>query len=528
MAIAQTFVNNAGEGCFVTSLDLYFSSKDSVQPINVALLTTDKDRPSSKILPFSIVTKSASDVNTSTDGSTATTFTFPSPVFLRGGATYAIALTANSTDYALYMSELGQTILGGTRRVSEQPAVGSLYRSQNVGGQNEMPLNDIKFNLKRASFTTNTTGTATFNNSALPTETLGNNPIEVNATAGSGTEFGGNPAIIKVNHPNHGMSGDKPDKVTIAGLTDGTEYNGITGSNINGTHDIGNVTLDSYTITLASDAATSTGSIGGSAVTATKNIAFEILQPQIGVMNPEDGTVTHKIITTSKRSIHGAETSYTAQSEQEIVPNDNFYFTTQQQVASSINETTHFSGNKSLTYKVELASANEHISPAIDTSRTNLIAITNRLDDPSSSNTTGFQAETEPTGGSASTKYLTKEILLDNPATALEVRISANNFPTSAIKLLYKIRLVDDSRPFDEIPYEFFNTTGLADDTIVFSETRSQTPYNADYNTSYNEQKFTASSLGEFTSFAIKIVMTGTNPTYPPRITDLRAIALAT
>ena len=68
----------------------------------------------------------------------------------------------------------------------------------------------------------------------------------------------------------------------------------------------------------------------------------------------------------------------------------------------------------------------------------------------------------------------------------------------------------------------------MADDTIIFSETRSQTPYNADYNTSYNEQKFSASSLGEFTSFAIKIVMTGSNPAYPPRITDLRAIALAT
>jgi len=29
MAVAQTFVNNVSEGCFVTSLDLYFSEKDS-------------------------------------------------------------------------------------------------------------------------------------------------------------------------------------------------------------------------------------------------------------------------------------------------------------------------------------------------------------------------------------------------------------------------------------------------------------------------------------------------------------------
>jgi len=527
MAIAQTSVNNTAEGCFVTSLDLYFSAKDSIQPITIGVLETFRSRPGSKIIPFSVVTKAAADVNTSTDASSATTFTFDSPVFLKGGQTYAITLFSNSTKYVTYISELGQNVIGTTRRVSEQPAVGALFKSQNVGGQQESPLQDLKFSLKRALFTKFTTGTVTFNNNAIPSDTLDNNPIEVNATAGSGTTFGGNPAIIKVNHENHGMSGDKPDKVTIAGLVDGTEYNGITGSNINGTHDIGNVTLDSYTITLSGDAATSTGSIGGSAVTATQNVAFEVLQPQIGFMHPEDATLTHKVTTTSKRSIHGAETSYTAQSETEITPNDNFYFTTQRQVASPINETTNFSGNKTLTYKVEMSTGNQNTSPVIDTARTNLIAITNRLDDPSVSNTTGFQAETESTGGSANAKYITKEILLDNPATALDVRISANNFPTSAIKVLHKIRLVDDSRPFDEIPYEFFNTTGLADDGVLFSESRTQTPYSPDYNVSYNEQKFTASDLGEFTSFAIKIVMTGSNPSYPPRITDLRAIALA-
>ena len=59
-------------------------------------------------------------------------------------------------------------------------------------------------------------------------------------------------------------------------------------------------------------------------------------------------------------------------------------------------------------------------------------------------------------------KRVTIEIILDNTTTALDVRISANNYPTSNIKLLYKIRHVDDSRPFDEIPYVYFNTTGLS------------------------------------------------------------------
>ena len=53
MAIAQTFVNNSAEGCFVTSLDLYFSEKDSIQPITIGLLETYRSRPDSKIIPYS-------------------------------------------------------------------------------------------------------------------------------------------------------------------------------------------------------------------------------------------------------------------------------------------------------------------------------------------------------------------------------------------------------------------------------------------------------------------------------------------
>lgn len=149
MAIAQTFVNNTAEGCFVTSLDLYFKEKDSIQPITIGLLETYRSRPDSKIIPFSIVTKAAADVNTSTDAATATTFTFDSPVFLKGGQTYAITLFSNSTKYVSYISELGQNIIGTTRRVSEQPAVGALFKSQNVGGQQESPLQDLKFSLKK-------------------------------------------------------------------------------------------------------------------------------------------------------------------------------------------------------------------------------------------------------------------------------------------------------------------------------------------------------------------------------------------
>lgn len=529
MAIAQTFFNNIEEGCFVTSIDLFFETKDDTLPISIGLIDTLADRPGKKILPFSAVTKIPSEISTSTNGSTATTFTFDSPVYLQGGVQYAIAMETNSVNYKLFVSELGQNIINSTRRVSQQPLVGSLFKSQNQGPAQDVPLEDLKFVLRKAKFTTQTTGTLELTNDALGVEILDSNPIETNTTSGSGTAFGGNPKILKVTHVNHGMTNG--DSVTIAGAVGNVSdtSNGINISEINTTHTIANVTLDSYTITVTTSA-TANGAIGGTAVTATQNVPFEVLYPQIGQMQFTDTDAKHYVRATSKKSVHGSETGYvksTVTERVQVIPNDNYYFETQQQIASPINETNNLSSAKSMTYQIEFNSANSNVSPVIDLSRTNIIAVTNRMDNPSASNTTGFKDETEGLGSSASAKYVTREISLANPATALDVRITANNHPTASIRVLYKIRRVNDNRDFDDIPYEYFNTNGSADETITYSENRSQTPYNAEYYDSFYEQKFTTTGLEEFSSFSVKIVMTGTNPAFVPRITDMRAIALA-
>lgn len=529
MTISQTFLNNVGEGCFVTSIDLFFEAKDDTLPVTVYLVETVMDLPTVKELPFSKVTKNPSDINTSTDGSTATTFTFDSPVFLEGGALYGIAVESNSKDYKLYVSELGGTILGTTRRVSDQPLTGSLFKSQDDGPAQDTATDDLKFVLRKAKFTTQTLGTVELSNTALSAEDLTTNPIETNSTAGSGSEFGGNPKILKVNHVNHGMA--TGDSVTIAGVTGNSSdtSNGIPISEINTTHTIANVTLDSYTITVTTST-TADGAIGGSNVTATFNVPYEVLYPQFGQLGFADTDAKHYIRPTTKQSVHGTETGYTkttAANRVQIIPNDNFYFEAQQQIASPINETNNLSGNKSVTYEVDMITANENLSPVVDLARSNLIAVSNRMDNPTSGNTTGFKEETEGTGGSANAKYVTREIQLENPATALDIRISANNHPTATIKVLYKLRRVNDNRSFDDIPYEFFNSTGVADDTVEFSEDRSQSPYNGNYYDSFYEQKFTAEGLDEFSSFAIKIVMVGSNPAFAPRITDMRALALA-
>ena len=182
-------------------------------------------------------------------------------------------------DYTIYTARLGQTTLDASRLISKQPYLSSMFKSQNGGTWTPEQNETVKFTLNRASFTENTNGNLTLVNDEIPTQLLKQNPIEVNATAGSGATFGSNPAIIKINARNHGLR-STAHNVTIAGVPSGT-VNGLASTNINGTYTaIGNITLDSFTVTAQnSDVATSTGSIGGSAVTITPNIQYDIIQP---------------------------------------------------------------------------------------------------------------------------------------------------------------------------------------------------------------------------------------------------------
>ena len=83
---------------------------------------------------------------------------------------------------------------------------------------------------------------------------------------------------------------------------------------------------------------------------------------------------------------------------------------------------------------------------------------------------------------------------------------------------MFKILRSDDASDFDEIGYNFFNTNGGPDNVVNASLSDSD----------FKEYEYTANDLDEFIAFSVKIVMQGTNSSEPPRIKDLRAIALAT
>ena len=614
--LSQSFTVGGGprgndDGRFVTSIDVFFSAKDATLPCQVEIRNMVNGYPGRKILPFGKKILYPSDINTSTDGSTATTFTFDSPVFLQPDTEYCFVLFSHSPEYKVWISRMGENDIGDTRIISEQPHIGVLFKSSNNLTWNASQLEDLKFSLKVANFdTTAAGGTLTLVNSTLPTKTLDLNPIVM--TGGSTT--------LQVKHFDHHMYSTS-NNVTISGVSSGitttlsgainadaatltladatnfddtsgkfsrtaaneyhikiddeimkyTTVNSTTGVvtslsrgqqgttaathadgstvelfmihkvplyEINKTHtSIANIGIDSYTVTISTapvtDGSTGVAEIGGSTVTATENSIIDYFRTEIANLVLPRTSISANIRPTTATSPSGTQTSFSTLSSNNARTfplNENYKFDDPFMICSGINETNELSGLKSLFVDLNLKSTSSNVSPVIDLQRTSIFAIANRLDNIDSSAdvfpTTDFVASTEPDGDSNTAIYLTKQVTLENPATALKVLFGAHRPSTSEIKVMYKILRTDDSSDFDDLGYRFFNTTGVDD---------NQTPASADEN-DFKEYVYTAGvtddglgdPLEEFISFQIKIIMQGTNCAEPPRIKELRALALVT
>jgi len=184
---------------------------------------------------------------------------------------------------------------------------------------------------------------------------------------------------------------------------------------------------------------------------------------------------------------------------------------------SEINETNEMSGNKSFWTILEFSTTNTKLSPVLDTQRMSAFTISNRLNNPTNSNTPSYVADTANTGTSSAAVYLTKSINLENTSTSLDVRLSQNVRSSSNVKVYFRVSGPDEVRNIEDLNWVPFNSDGSEDTTV--------TP--AEDDTTFKEYKYSASDIHDFTSFQIKIVLTGTVSSYPPIVKDMRAIALA-
>jgi len=207
--LAQSFLVDAQGGMDMTSIDLFFATKDTFMPCSVQIRNMVNGYPGQIVLPFSDVTKNPDDINTSADGSVATTFTFESPVHLEQDNEYCFVVYSNSNEYECFISRMGETDLTTAEVISGQPYAGSLFMSQNASTWTAEQTDDLKFNMKVAKYEIDKVGNVNFENDALPYTNLQTNPIETFADK-----------KLKVYSYNHGFYDDtnNKDNVTIAGI----------------------------------------------------------------------------------------------------------------------------------------------------------------------------------------------------------------------------------------------------------------------------------------------------------------------
>jgi len=158
--LAQSFEVVDANGVYITKCDVYFKTKDTNElPITMQIRTMQTGLPTTTIVPFGEIVLSPSKVKISDDGSVPTTFTFPSPVYLDPGQAYCVVLLSASNAYTVYISRMGEEDISTINKaesekilVSQQPLLGSLFKSQNGATWDPSQLEDLKMKLYRAKF----------------------------------------------------------------------------------------------------------------------------------------------------------------------------------------------------------------------------------------------------------------------------------------------------------------------------------------------------------------------------------------
>ena len=619
--LAQTFLIEDSElegGVFLTKIDLYFFTKDEEIPVALDIRTVENGNPTQTVLPFSKVVKQAEDVFTSQDASKPTTFTFKAPVFIPYRTEHAMVVTSDSNQYKVFISLLGNDAIDAAHvgeKISEQPYIGVLFKSQNASTWTPSQYEDLMFKIFRAEFTLPSTaapsklilengelGESNGGSLGLRTNpfvtTAGSDQIRIfhsnhgmqsslnyvqisgaaseianNATAaqlsttGTSIEIGenhgfhstiggsavsaSNPGYIRILGTEEDGSGDEiiaysgfsgTNNKVINFITNGRNHTGISGSStgkthasgaivecynfdgipltkINKTHSSGIVSINSphsYNLQITGVNATVGINGGGGNITASQNVAWDVLTPQIQSQLEPKTSMVARVQGTSGTSCgpfpagFSAETSFVKDSDfTELTIGEENYFPATKLVANQLNEINRMNSVKSLTVELNLGSEVTHLSPVIDLTRCDMITTANIVNNITP--TSGIGTETAG-------NYITKVARLEKSATGLKVMFAANVWEQSNIVVMYKLIPVGYTDSLDELPFQFFNTTGIPDSGALIPNNDLVT---------FTDYEYTIEDVDEFDGFQIKISLLNYSQPYIPRIQDFRGIALA-
>ena len=523
--LAQTFSTEGHEGGFVlSSINLFFKTKDATAPIRLEIRETVSGAPSATTLGGSVVIKAAADVLVNTSAQTATKFVFANPVVLKPSTEYAIVLSTNSTKYNLWQATLGKVAVNKQAAVGKQPNSGTLFMTSGSGTVWEPNLmSDLMFTIYKASFSTS--------NFTLAYKTA---PITRKFSSGNIINTMLGQTIVFFTVKAHGLM--VADKVELSVDTPSTTtYNGIPVTNING---VSQTTVKEHTVTWVSSdgnsfaidtlgtAATATGVCKVRCLSLTVNMKADVIYPSVNYSQPAGTTVSFTAKTTRGKSLAVATTPgveyATEPTFSKIAVNTNIELDAPIIFASEPNRINKMGINNNMEFRVGVATNNQFMVPLVDKD-VSIIAVDNILGDITAAGNldlagkiatylggTGTPSEASIQGGAEASKYISQHITLQTSATSLRISFAANMVAGNYVDVYYKTSATDSVEDVTWVKKDFPTNA-------KYASTRAQF---IDYTL---EQK----GMTEFKTFAVKLVLRGTNSSIPPRVKQLQVLALA-
>ena len=504
--LAQTFYVDPQVypyGMFLESTDLFFRAKDDENlPVVIQIRPTVNGAPHTDFwYPESVITKYPSEINVSetpsvTDSSTYTRFSFDIPVYLKPGL-YALVIITDSPDYVVWEAEKGGTTTNN-EYVDKQPYMGTLYKSQNTMEYVPFLNEDLMFRLNRCKFSTSSA------NFYLKNEAI-SNPIYVNGNLVYANTSVDKFRLIETSIiPSESVTTLSHSMVaTTSTGTKETSYREVSPGQIYSYAD-DDLYAVGYRRKQMKDANDFTIKLE---MSTTNDAVSPIVSEESIFLNVWENYIDNAEINSEDFTIIASGSGYS---------NANT-ITVTSALGSGANANVRVDGNGNVI-GIHVTSGGSGYLDDFDISY---------YTHPTTPATIVLNSEYDSSGGPCLARYITRPIQLADGYDAGDLRVflGANKPGQSEVSVFYKILSGTDSTKFNDRPYQKMvcvnpTTTPSLDGSHREYEYRPSLTENAVTYTGANGVTYS-----DFKTFAIKIVLTSSDPAIVPSVKDLRIIA---
>lgn len=500
--LAQTFIIGDGQypqGIMLSSVRVCFRTKDAQAPVTLQIRTVVNGYPSREIYPFSEVTLTPDKVKTSTipslsDPNKYTEFKFDVPVYLLPGE-HSLVLLSNSIGYEAYVGEIGQTNLANSTKISEQPYTGSLFLSQNGSTWTADQTSDMMFALYKKTYSTTSLGYAHFETDLTPLKANNSNALF---------------DVMHVMSTDVVLANTNINYQFIAENTRGATHPYLQ-FNPNENYDM----VDGYgRRSLNLTTGNTTFSLRTTLSTANPDVSPMIDVTRLNLLAIEN-RINNLQLRAEDFAITNPGSGYTSSSVPVTITGGN---------GVDAVATANVTGNQVTGITLTAAGSGYSTSPTV------IVA-----DPPvTSGNTTAtivYNGEDKKIGGNALTRYLTRRVQLAPGFDSGDLRVYFLAYlpPRGRVYVYAKYLASGDPQTFEDKNWSLLTQIGggsfVSNNQNDFRELTFAPGVDGveTNNISYVSGNVTYTS---FATFAIKVVMTSTDPVDVPKIKELRVIAL--